>query len=166
MELEAALSALRGVVGQEEAVAALEARLAELNQSATSLGERATVAETTRAEAETARLAAEAQVTDISTQLLALKQTAAEKYRSAVVGSDEALGKLVKGATIEEIEASFVEVKTVIDAVRATSAAAAPAVVPGQNVPAGGGQRLAHDLASMSSREKIMAGVAEAGRKP
>jgi len=90
--------------------------------------------------------------TETATQLQTELAEAVAKYRQSVVGSNPQIPEdLIQGSTIEEIEASLVKAKSLVEKVKAGIEAQAQAAT----VPAGAPARTSTPPEGLSSREKI-----------
>ena len=128
-------------IAQEERVQALEAKLAQL--------------EAAMAEQRGALAASEEEVERRGQEAAALKWqlgTAVARYREmALARAPEVPEELVKGETIEEIDASLATAQALVDRVRQQMEARAAA----ERVPTGAPARTPPDLSGLSPREKI-----------
>lgn len=150
-----AIAALKAIEGAEAHVTELETEWNTVQQSVTDLT-------SARDAADAARTLAEAAAQEHETALSTFRADAVKQYRAAVVGDDDLLGTLVTGDTFEAIQQSLTTAKDVI--AKAQARVASQPKPPAGTVPPGSSTRVGLDMASMTPREKILAGV-ELGKK-
>jgi len=144
------------LAGEQAARAALEAASTEKDARITEL-------EISLTEAKTASEAKDTQITASAAELATVttaRDAAVSKYLGMAKALNPAIPEhVIRGSTVEEIDASITEGKTIVEAVKTAMAAEASQT----KVPAGAPARGGISVEGMSPREKIAYGIQQKG---
>ena len=123
--------------------------LEEMQASLASREQRIAEMEAASAEAAQARELVEERLSGLQQQL----DAALAKYRGALLASSPDVPEsMVRGRTVDEMEASFMQAQEVVQRIKDRLEVAQAK----QRMPAGSPPRTGHDLSSLSPREKIL----------